>query len=222
MLWPKMQGDMSQIKNVLDVGCGLGEFSLLYGLSRKRVMAIDISKKTLSLLSGYAKLHSLPIKTIQKNLDQDLGLTQRFDTVLCLGVLDYLVEPKDFLKKTARLVNPGGTYYLGIPLNFRKTYLPYKKLSGAKTLHWGFDLEKIKGIVAKEGFRTELLKKYLPFNLFYHMSKGAYLLSRLGFKYETAIAVLYPSFLFLASFCQLFFSTFGTEVIIKFRKQRCQ
>jgi len=218
ILLPMIKSDLKKINSALDVGCGLGEFSLLLAGENRHVIAIDASSKTLNILADYSKSQSFDIKTQLCDLNHNLEISRKFDAVLCIAVLDYLKDPEKFLKTTASLVNPGGVYYLGIPLKTRKTYLPYEKIADARTLHQGFDINWLQKTMGREGWRIVFVKKYLPFNLFYHMSKSIFFLTKLGISYENAMALLYPLFLGLASVCQLIFPSIGTEAIIKFEK----
>ena len=90
---------------VLDYGMGPAVFGLPASQNGLRYVGVDISPKMVEL----AKQMQLPNAEFHVG---DLNLLDRFqnsaDTVLLIGLIDYLQEPEIGLQKLARCVKPGG------------------------------------------------------------------------------------------------------------------
>jgi len=96
---------------VLDVGCSSGGF--LYQLTRRhpgdyQALGADISSAPLE----YAQKMGVPV--VQGGfLEQEF--TQPFDAVTFWAVLEHLMEPRQFLKKAASVLKPGGACFILVP-----------------------------------------------------------------------------------------------------------
>lgn len=102
-----LQGD------ILEVGCGIGNFTNLlsnYG----RVWAIDVKKEyliaTKSRIDGKAQVG---IGDIEKG--KYFFGNQKFDSIVCLNVLEHINDDKKALKNLFNLLKSGGNLILLIP-----------------------------------------------------------------------------------------------------------
>lgn len=98
---------------ILEVGCGIGNFTkLLTGYGE--VFAIDIDRHHVAEASkavgGRVKVQ---IGDIEKSKDFFNG--QKFDSVICLNVLEHIKEDKKALKNLYYLLNKGGILILLVP-----------------------------------------------------------------------------------------------------------
>ncbi len=92
---------ISKIKgsSVLDVGCGTGKMieALLHINKVKRIVGNDISPAAIQYLAK--KFASFPqIKYIEGDF-LEIETKERFDTVLCLHVLEHIVDIRKFVQK---------------------------------------------------------------------------------------------------------------------------
>jgi 2-polyprenyl-3-methyl-5-hydroxy-6-metoxy-1,4-benzoquinol methylase len=100
---------------VLDVGCSTGAF--LFQLKRRfsndyQTLGIDVSGPALN----YAEQQGVPILK-EPYLTADFA-NRRFSAVTFWAVIEHLANPRDFLAKTASVLEPGGLCFILVP-NFR-------------------------------------------------------------------------------------------------------
>jgi SAM-dependent methyltransferase len=94
-------------KNLLDVGCGMGEESVYFAKLGARVTGIDISEVGVARLKRRAVFHGLSIRALEMRTDPTSFKDASFDSIHGLGILHHIgIEPG--LKEVARLLRPGG------------------------------------------------------------------------------------------------------------------
>jgi SAM-dependent methyltransferase len=124
---------------VLDYGMGPAVFGPPAVARGLRYIGIDISQRMIDL----AMEMNLPRAEYHRG---DLGILDQFrgvaDTVLLIGLIDYLEHPTDGLKALARCVKPGGR----IILSFRNhRSLPRLLRNGCKAVYRAFRPESHEG-----------------------------------------------------------------------------
>ena len=72
--------------SVLDLGCGLGNFSLEAGRRGHRVLAVDASPTAVARLNQDAKHEGLPVRGIQADME-NWTIDQSYDTIVVIGLL---------------------------------------------------------------------------------------------------------------------------------------
>lgn len=98
--------------NFLDVGCGIGYFSLpaarITGLDAK-IFAADVSAEMLAILSEKAALEELYNITVIRSGEYDLKIENAAaDFALCCNVLHEVTDREKFVLEIARTLSPGG------------------------------------------------------------------------------------------------------------------
>lgn len=133
-IWPQINKNSS----ILDIGCGYGRtLETLYRDGFINLYGIDISPSFINqakLNCPNAKLYVGDCK------DFDLYFHQKFDVVLVMGVLEYVISDQDqidIVKKIKNILSPNGiaifeTFTMDIKSNF-KQYLQ----GFLNKFHWG-------------------------------------------------------------------------------------
>jgi 2-polyprenyl-3-methyl-5-hydroxy-6-metoxy-1,4-benzoquinol methylase len=97
-------------ENILDIGCGDGSLSLPLLTESNHITFLDRSKSMLELVSsripsGWNDRISLLNMDF---MDARFG-EQKFDLIVCVGVMAYVTDRRSFVRKAASLLRPGGT-----------------------------------------------------------------------------------------------------------------
>jgi SAM-dependent methyltransferase len=98
----------------LDVGCGIGRWSLRLAAQGMDVTGIDLSEYMVGQAQRKALAAGLECRFLASNV-QSLSLTDRYDLVLSVTVLQHVVDPaaaQSALRDLARLLAPGGELIL--------------------------------------------------------------------------------------------------------------
>jgi 2-polyprenyl-3-methyl-5-hydroxy-6-metoxy-1,4-benzoquinol methylase len=88
-------------KNILDVGCGSGVYSVDFARrGARRVVGVDLSNNMLNLARQEAEQHGVAgrCEFIQADF-LDLDLEEKFDISIAMGVFDYVPDQVSFLRK---------------------------------------------------------------------------------------------------------------------------
>lgn len=112
LIWPERPVD--SVRTVLVAGCGTSQ-AVRHALRRPnaRVVGIDVSPSSLEHTRALAarhdvtnlEVHRLPIESVDR-------LDERFDHVVCTGVLHHLADPALGLGELRRVLAPGGAVTL--------------------------------------------------------------------------------------------------------------
>ena len=98
-------------KNILDAGCGFGQWSLALSHLNEKISSIDIQSERLFVLNDL--MHLLGIKNINIKRGNLIKLpyeNNTFDAVFCYGVI-FCTDWKKAIKEFHRILKPGGVLY---------------------------------------------------------------------------------------------------------------
>ena len=93
---------------VLDVGCGEGNFLVKARNKGARVSGIELNKKAAEVAKGKG-IHA------HEELLQDHQRIDFYDVVTSFQVLEHVVNPLAFIENCIRVLRPGGTLIIGVP-----------------------------------------------------------------------------------------------------------
>ena len=94
---------------ILDIGGGQGQFSLLLAQQQAHISLCDISEEMLTLARDQFAAQQLPLISKQCGLqDCAAEFPQQYDVVLNHAVLEWLEQPLEALQQLADRVKPGG------------------------------------------------------------------------------------------------------------------
>jgi len=97
---------------VLDVGCGVGNVGAsTRDAGATRVVGIEV------VASQAERARSLLDRVVAAPVEQALGelRDERFDTILCLDVLEHLVDPEQVLRRLREVAAPGARLQVSVP-----------------------------------------------------------------------------------------------------------
>jgi SAM-dependent methyltransferase len=140
-VWPWLRN-----RAVLDLGCAKGAYLRQFGGDS---MGIDISKPNLEHCRG------LGLRVKAADLNRELPISaESFEGILCSHALEHVDAPIRLLRECRRILAPGGTLVLGLPI---ETSL-VNRLRGQRYFYhhpghlYSFSLENIDVLLQKTGF----------------------------------------------------------------------
>jgi 2-polyprenyl-3-methyl-5-hydroxy-6-metoxy-1,4-benzoquinol methylase len=96
---------------VLDVGCGRGGTAPgLRAAGASEIVGIELMPEPAALAREV--LDEVIEGTVEDALDQQLGT---FDTILCLDLLEHLVDSAAVVERLRAVANPGATLFISVP-----------------------------------------------------------------------------------------------------------
>lgn len=159
-LYPKLDRYLSG--NVLDIGCGLGDFLRF----RPTTIGVDISPETVN----WCVSQGLDARIMQPNL---LDFPDNFfNGVVLDNVLEHLEHPESLLAEIKRILVPDGIFLVGVPgikgyksdADHKKYYNQNSLISGLKMS--GFSCVKLFHMPIRFPFLDKLISQYCIYGVF--------------------------------------------------------
>lgn len=95
-------------KDVLDVGCGVGNDTARFAEGGAHVTAIDISPRAIELTECNFRQRRLPGRFLLMDAEQMSFADATFDLVYCHTVLQFTPRPPRLVEECYRVLKPGG------------------------------------------------------------------------------------------------------------------
>lgn len=99
--------------NVLDVGCGTGNFSIKLAERGCSVTGIDISDEMLKIAGAKAASRKLPIEFIKMDINDLKFGENEFDAVFSMAAFEFIDDGQKVLPDILRIVKKGGQVLIG-------------------------------------------------------------------------------------------------------------
>jgi SAM-dependent methyltransferase len=100
---------------VLEVGCGTGQLGNFLSIAARRLLSVDLCLPSLRLAEAFRVRNGLPGVTFaQMNLFRLPLRPERFDVVICTGVLHHTADPRRGFEGLLRHLRPGGHVVIGL------------------------------------------------------------------------------------------------------------
>ena len=146
---------------VLDVGCGVGDVSLLTAsLVGPEGEVVGVDRDSLVLQNATERVRALGLTNVEfvEGDVRDLDFGEPFDAAVGRFVLMYVADPVEVLRRVASHVRPGGV------VAFQEYNLADGALSHPHAALWERTYDLIQGTLRRAGTEMEMgLKMYLDF-----------------------------------------------------------
>ncbi len=135
--------DLSEVKTVMDFGCGTGLFSLALLESKPdqqfELTGIDTSEGMLAVMQN-KQLANVKTHTLNINLEES-DLDQKFDLIVSSMAFHHLNDPEKVLIKLSKMLNPGGKIAIVDLETEDGSFHPDNAAMGVK--HYGFSRQDL-------------------------------------------------------------------------------
>jgi SAM-dependent methyltransferase len=156
---------------MLDVGCGTGHMTVEALKAGYDVTAIDISNKMLELTKEVVVAENFyaDIQKVDIQNDHKFFKSKVFNNVVCLDVMEHLVDDSITIKNLYQVLDEKGRLLLTVPA--------FKFLYGKRDQKLGhyrrYDKEELRGKLEKNGFQILKMKywNFLGFLVLYFLEK---------------------------------------------------
>jgi len=117
--------------SVLEVGCGTGQLGNFLSIAGRRVVSVDLCLNSLRLGQRFKEANGLGGVTFaQMNLFRLPLRPERFDVVICTGVLHHTNDPRGGFRGLLQLVRPGGHIIIGLYNRYGRLQTRARRLLG--------------------------------------------------------------------------------------------
>ena len=201
---------------ILEVGCGIGNFSRLLGKYGK-VHATDINGDYLKRIKKELKLQEnnhikVGFGDIEKKLFS-FKFGRKFNSIVCLNVLEHLKNDHKSLKNLYSFLKPGGFLILLVPAD----KILYGKIDEAIFHYRRYGKFELKRLVKSAGFQVVSLKKLNFLGGLGWFFFGRILKNKTVSKGKVSLfSKVAPFFLWFEKFVE---SPIGTSLLLIARKQ---
>lgn len=167
---------------VLDIGCGGGLLSEALSRLGADVTGIDVSEKNIQVATLHAKNSGVKVSYHVSTAEDFLAKDRHYDIVLCMEVVEHVVDLAGFMKSVCQLTKPSGLLYCATLNRTIKSYL--FAIVGAEyvlrwlpvgTHHWHKFLKpsELCALIESGGLRIKELKGFAYNPLTEHWSISA-------------------------------------------------
>jgi len=207
-----------QDKKVLDLGCGIGDFSFFLSDQGAKVTGIDIESAKINTAKEVAQKLQKKITFLCNDASslEKIGESS-FDLVICLAVIEHIDDDEGLLYAINRIMKTDGYLILNTITDLRK-YVPEKERE-AGHFHHGYPEQILRKMLETSGFQIMERIYYDPSNLFYYFNRITYSFPK-GAPRTIMGALIFPVFRLLIPVTSWFVRTRGHEFTFKCIKKK--
>jgi SAM-dependent methyltransferase len=118
-----------QGKRVLDIGCGLGESSIMFARQGAQVTAADISEEMVKFASRLAEKHGLAIDTKVGPAESLVFSPGEFDVIFTANTIHHLVDRRAFMLNVNSWLKKDGTFCCWEPVKYNPAINVYRRMA---------------------------------------------------------------------------------------------
>lgn len=104
-----------QIKDVLDVGCGDGNFTASLAEAGYVMHGIDTSSGGVTKAKSRYPRSSFAVGSAYDDLRKPFDRAEMFDAIVAVEVIEHLYSPRQFMRQSHRALRPGGILVITTP-----------------------------------------------------------------------------------------------------------
>ena len=205
-------------KKILDVGCGIGDFSFTLANRGCDVIGVDLNKEKIEIANEVATNYSFSnISFLCQDIMKIDNLPIKFfDGIICLAVLEHIEDDKSLIEKSYDILRNGGFLILNVPTNLRKL-VKQKEIEDGH-VRAGYSEGNLKQMLMDAGFAIIEVSYSDPLGLNYYYNNYSTLLP--GKKFRVALSsIIFPIFFILVLLSNRLFQDKGSEIAIKCLKK---
>jgi SAM-dependent methyltransferase len=138
----KYLGDIAEL-NVIEVGAGVGDFSIILNQLGARTTLADYSPEAIEKAKKRFKAHGLTADYVLADmLNVPSGLRDKFDMSFSLGLGEHFdgQHRADIIAAHAQVLRPGGLTFISVPYRYSPAYRLWMR-SMIKHDSWAYGLE---------------------------------------------------------------------------------
>ena len=128
-------------KCILDLGFGNGITLVTFAKAGAEMHGVEVSKDLYDIATEYVTAHGVPADLHLYNGITFPFTNATFDHIYSVSVLEHVSDPVAVLREAARVLKPGGTFYLAFPNRFNPKethtgvwFLSYLSCDAAQTI----------------------------------------------------------------------------------------
>lgn len=110
----KKLSKLRKVKDICEIGCGVGILSDKLGKAGFKVDAFDLDKNAVNLANRYNKGKN--VKFSHENI-LTKKINKKYDLVLAVEVLEHIKNDSKAVKNVSGLLNPNGFFLITVPIN---------------------------------------------------------------------------------------------------------
>lgn len=154
---------VENFKNILDLGCGMGEYSFMMAesLPHAQVTAIDLLPDRVAAVKRAREQLKIRNLEVFMNKIEELPPNREYDFIFSVDVFEHIPPAEMPFKEAYKRLKPGGYFLVKIPNVKQQTFLPESIFSEHNEWleheHVGqvYDLNGLKDRFEQEGFKVE-------------------------------------------------------------------